>query len=336
MRIDISERLKPFSHKSGTYFLLPGTTIRTQIFPAFLRFHDLSRSEPQLIAEVPLKVQGPVEKFTVQQDLEHGEIVVWGQTQNGFFRYLISATRGFVIEKSPENTFFLAELPSFEKLILAPTERLSLGSHKKQEWQLMERRCDLAEILPIWFRLGQWTPKVEKTNEGTAFLLNQIHNATHAEKASTLLHTLFLVGMDCGLSPRLEDTTFQGVDIPSINGGSPLQLLREGSECIRDLFLQSEDAQINVLPLLPLAFHAGRMINAQCGSLGIVHFEWSKKVIRRLIFTAGQTTSVQFSFSGKLRQCRVRSSSAGDSVLQLGQLLNVMQGQTYYLDRFEK
>ena len=89
MRIDIAARFKPFSHCPGTYVLLPGSTLRLQIFPTRLHVDDLAGPLPVSLATIDFDLTGPVDEFSIQQDLERGNVRVWGKTSSGFVRYTI-------------------------------------------------------------------------------------------------------------------------------------------------------------------------------------------------------------------------------------------------------
>lgn len=77
MHIEIAERLKPFSHFPGTSLILPGSAYQVQIFPCLIRIFHLRETFPVLITELTLNLQGPLQQFTVCNDLEKGRISVW-------------------------------------------------------------------------------------------------------------------------------------------------------------------------------------------------------------------------------------------------------------------
>jgi hypothetical protein len=185
MEINIAERLHPFSHRAGTSCLLPGSHFEIQVFPAKIIIRDSSQSLGPLLEEVCLDIQGPVEDFTVMQNLEKGFLQIWGHAANGFFRYRLHAIKdatqvGLFIEKASKDFLDLSN-SSYIKLIdhvkdiyhPLPVERLSLGNHKIQDWDMICRRLDMKEIFPAWFRLGQLTNCFQTSTEmGTSVLLN--------------------------------------------------------------------------------------------------------------------------------------------------------------------
>lgn len=345
MRIVIAERLKPFSHCPGTFFMLPGTPLRFQLFPALIRVHDLSASSPVLIAEIPLKIKGPLNDFTILQDLEKGFLHVWGHTLVGFLRYQIfpsSAKNGFSIflEKSPEEEIIPQEfLVSSSLNVSIPTERLSLGNHKKQEWTLMHRRCDLTEIFPLWLRLGQLLKIPERKDSDS--LLQRCQDSVKASDRNAIISTfnnLFLAGFEGGLSPRSTDLNFQGFNLPPLSSGvSPLHLLTEGAKSIRQIFLNTSDNKIAILPVLPSEFHCGRLIQAPCSDVGLLDMEWSKHLIRRMVLTVSKNVTLQFSFQKELGHFRLRAGYGdnGQKVI-CGDPITFQANQAYFFDRFEK
>src|SRR5262249_29172000 len=147
-----------------------------------------------------------------------------------------------------EQQFFKTFLPS-------ETDRMSLGNHKAQDWQLIKRRCDLVEILPFWRRLGLLVPKIKSVSlPGTASLIHTCHELIihkKREKIARSLKNLFLAGFEGILSPRLNDHDYQGIvstSEQSILSGNPFVLLSEGAEIIKSLFVQNNQNELFILP----------------------------------------------------------------------------------------
>lgn len=359
MKIDIAGRLRPFSHCFGTFFVLPGTCLRIQVFPALIRIHDLSQAVPRLVHEIPVPLQGPVADFTVQQDLEQGFLLVWGKTSTGFMRYRIERVEGdpygsaIVIEKKPSSGFsfegeqrlILSSHAKTSASSLPKTERLSFGCHKAQDWELMQRRCEMSEILPFWMRLGSVTPSLgESVLEGTASLLQPcLFAIERGERARVLpaLQQLYQAGFEGGLSPTLIDTSYQGFTFDSISGNStatPLSLLTQGAQMIRSLFVQSRDHQLDVLPVLPPAFHCGRFTQISLGALGMLDLEWSKGWLRRMVLSAESSVTVELRFQKGLKEFRLRRGvkDRGRRLSCKAAEVALIPGERYLLDQFEK
>ncbi len=298
-RIVIAQRLRPFSHEPGTKCLLPGSTHEVTIYPALIVINK---------QEIPIPLTGPVQDFTVQLDLEKGYVKVWGHYVEGFLRYRIQANTdgsfSIITEKSPLENLFPQEM----KTPYQPQseERLSLGSHKAQDWSLVSRRADLSEIFPVWFRLGQLLP--HSHSEDIDSLLSTCQQQIFSREKLKIFPSflnLFRAGFDSILAPRLIDTQHQGFPLPPVGKGSPLALLTEGSKLIRSLFFSQEGNKIEILPLLPPEFHAGRFVSISCGALGTLDMEWTKKSLRRLVFHSHTNSEIQFIFPKELKSYRL-------------------------------
>ena len=73
MHIEISQRLRPFTHRPGMASILPGTGERVVVYPT-------------MVGGQYLPISGPVKGFTHQLDLEKGCLSVYGHAKEGFFR----------------------------------------------------------------------------------------------------------------------------------------------------------------------------------------------------------------------------------------------------------
>ena len=347
MHIEITKRQRPFCHLPGTYVVLPGSSLRLQVFPAMLIIDDLSGALPEPRAAISFEMAGPFSEFTVCQDLEKGDVQVWGKSRTGHLRYRIAALaagEGVMLtleKKLPAPVALqcagewklsagsllnpgdrcaicpdLSQADSLKCFSMPMIDRLSLGSHKAQDVELMRRRMDFAEIFPHWHRLGQVVKhRAAATQMGTAALLATCQLSIQANAPEHILSNfkdLFLTGFEGILSPRLIDTSFQGIALPKLDpqiNASPLQLLLQGAELIRSLFIQQEQQHINLLPALPPEFHCGRLLNTACGQEGLLSLEWTKKSMRRACFHAFRKTSISFSFSTSEKRCRLRRSN---------------------------
>ena len=300
MRIQIGLKLRPFSHRPGIICLIPFTTWEVQVFPALLKFRNLAGKETK---DVPLKVEGPVKGFTVMLNLEKARVEVFGRGQKGYFRKFIT----------PKEYSFLKETP------LPPSsERLSLGIHKKQDWDLIQRRSDMAEIFPFWLRLSQLIPEkpLPKKTVGTMHLLDD-------------LSLLFQVGFQGILSPRLIDENHLGLIKEETTTASPLALLHAGANEIRKLFCQEEGNTLHILPNLPKELHAGRYITPSYS------IEWSKKQIKKIIIDPKETKIIYLNLR-KVKTYRLRKSLRQRGEQRKRDMpIELKRGQRLYLDRFQ-
>lgn len=321
MHITIADRFKPYSHTPGAFFVLPKTTLRFQIFPSLLIVDDLANLQKSS-QQLTLDIKGPVKDFTAMLDLEKLRLTVWGHASNGFFRYHVVAceTNGF------EMIWGKKALSSCHH-----TEILSLGNNKAQNLDLIRNRCDLTEILPLWYKLGQVVPQPSQlTKQGTAFLLNECRNVA-------AFKNVYLAAFDAGFSPRLEDSQHQGFDLPANDGsGSAIQILTEGFKQIREMFIQEHEGSLAILPALPPEFHCGRLKNLRT-KFGIIDIEWSKKTIRRMVIKSDVTGILSLHLQSDVERFRTRCNENEKGIFYTrGAPIPLEAGQTYLLDRFEK
>lgn len=301
MQIVIAQRLRPFSHRPGTVCLVPFTFWQVQVFPTLLKFYHLMTGEKK---EQRLNWKGPVLDFTVELDLEKGVVWVYGHTEDGYRRHVIELPR----ENIPQ-----------------PMERLSLGMHKALDWELVCRRRDLREIFPLWVRLGQMVPAAEGS-----FQLFRSFDKLEVVKAYT---KFFMTRFEGLLMPRLEDSDHQGITAEGKVTGSPLALLIDGARHIRSLFFDDW----SFLPCLPPEFHAGRFVHFRTREGDTIDFEWSKKLLRRVVIHSGISRKISPSFQKSLHSYRLRSSLKEKGIRKkVEEPLDLQTGQTLYLDRFEK
>ena len=161
MKISIAARLSPFSHLPGTALLLPGTSIQLRAYPAMLIFKDLALGEGAKEVHHPLEVEGPLRPFTVEQDLEKAEVRLHGKGPQGYVLFKIEAQEKGVRITSKGKEEWMVPIKT-KKMPLRTEERLSLGMHRAQDWEMVMRRGDLREILPLFLRLAAWSPESSK------------------------------------------------------------------------------------------------------------------------------------------------------------------------------
>lgn len=367
MQITISERYRPFSHLAGTTTVLPGSPLAFQIFPAKIYVYSLIGKEKALIAELSLAVEGPVDDFTVQNDLEKGLLKVWGEGSKGFFRYLIQGVdggSGFLIteEKSPgqpliedslgdlerssvsEKETLFCNVPNVNEQASIPLhqpqkiERLSLGSSKKQEWDQVAKRNRMEEILPHWMHLGQQVPSVSMGNEPSLFQsLQEAVSAKRIREIVPLMQSVTATGFEGMLVPRLFDDSHQGFDIPPQAANSPIALLHEGYLLIKKMLLSYSKGSLMVLPALPPEFHCGRMVDVTIDALGEVDIEWAKKEIKKIVIRSNSQADLTLALAKGIKSFRVRRSKADRGQrFDVGSALLQEVGGVYLIDRFEK
>lgn len=366
MKITIAQRLHPFSHLPGAACLLPKSHWQVEVFPALLRFSSLANASEQI--DLKLSIPGPMDGFTAEMDLERGVILVFGMTAQGYLRYQIQRHPdgiSLVFEKLPKGgitCFYVQkgicyEMKEKQALLLpvakesslpsVPQERLSLGMHKAQDWDLICRRKDLKEVFPLWLRLGQMTPNMlqEIPSMGTFRLLLDCKEAI--EKKETLrviplFEQLFQTAFSGICVPRLFDEKHQGIlpddSVPTTL--SPLAILTLGSQLIRSLFFQETEGGLKILPFLPSAFAAGRFVDIITEKGEKISFEWAKHRLNKMVLHTAAARSVVLQFPKQTRSLRLRTART-----EKGKVIAVNDGyaelalkanQVLFLDRFER
>lgn len=255
--------------------LLPGTDLEVQVFPTILRCGN---------KEIPLAKSGPLKGFTVTQDLEKGRLLITGQ---GLKKVVSAEDFGYTLEK-----------PNLM--------RLSLGMDKAQDIDLIWRRQNLEELLPLIFHLAQWVP---------ASVFPDVPEDVDLLNWCNARFTSMLV-------PRLFDDDYQGLgmDIETKTGIKPLDL-------ILGLFIREEEGVTIPRPI----FHAGRLLNVRLSNGDVIDLEWSKKQIRRIVWHPEETREIHLNL-----QRGIRSFRANKERVQRGNPLSLEKGKSLILDRFEK
>ncbi len=323
MKITIAERLKPFSHLPGSSCVIPWSCWKVQAFPALLIFENLITFKKQ---EYRLDWKGPVLDFTLELDLEKAVVWVYGRTAEGYRRICIEMTNeGISIDKK---LIFPAS-----KVMPHPLEKLSLGMSKALDWEFVHRRHDMAEILPVWFRLGQMVDQSAVEKVGTAALLQPCEKM----EVISLYRKLFLAGFDGILCPRLADTDHQGIVPEGFYSESPLVLLSEGARYIRSLFFQETADGWSFFPCLSPEFHAGRFLQLATKTGDKIDFEWSKKLLQKVVIHSTLEHEILISLPKPLKSCRLRTSLKQKGIRHsMEKSLTLAPHQTLFLDRFEK
>ncbi len=354
MTIRIARQLRPLTHLPGKKIPLPGTTLALEAYPARLCFYDLSRAEPEKKWDMALDIHGPVSEFTVQLEIAKGLIKVWGKSLKGFYRVYIHGSEkgvGLYFDKVPEKSLVLnvsgepehlvhekewyvsTSAGSLTPFVPLPLERLSLGSHKSQDWEGVCRRADLVEILPFWYQLGQVLPICPiKRNEGTLSLLNECGDYRQ-------FHRLFLAGFEGVMCPRLLDKDCQGLSLPDVvdKDQSPLPILTGGWRLIRQLFFTENEGRITLLPNLPKEFPSGRLVGLKLPDGSTLNLEWTKKKLRRLSIQAESDGAKQIAFPKELKSFRLKTKKFEKGKrMNCGESIAFEKGTVIYLDNFTK
>jgi len=340
MKISIAQRNRPFSHTPGACCLMPRTCWIVQAFPTRIVCLNRERQNSDERIDISLNLHGPVREFTLLQDLEEGSVLIWGMAKEGRYRLRMKAVQGAIelwVEKAPASGIVCSgkTLHKNDRLSWenpgpfreeAPRERLSLGSHRSQDWESVWRRFDLREIFPALFHLSQWVPmfSFEQQSE-MGRLLNQGFEPF-------LRAAFFSV-----LCPRLTDDQFQGLieNEPVLPEAKPCGLIVDAGKRIRSLFVEQNKNQISLLG--SSEFDAGRMTGVHLDWIGSLDLEWSKHVIKSAIFHAEHDASIQLKLSKYVRSFRLRTSMKEKGCRKsVDDPLDLKAGNNYLIDRFQK
>jgi len=322
MKIVIREKCKPFSHLAGASCVIPGTCSEIEAFPTLLKIGDV---------EVKFLCKGPVKGFTLELDLERHCVFVFGEALDGYYRLRIEASdSGFDITSEKGSALKKAlhiahETPFVSK---GSFERLSLGSHKAQDWT--SGQVDLRTALPILFCLGQKIPRVPpQALTGTAQLLQMPEDRSALFNA---LQAFFKAAFTNLLIPRLVDNQYHGFVPDEPAKGNRFFLIQEGAKMIRSLFFRQDERRLKILPHLPIPFDCGKMTALQAPGIGEIDFEWSKKLLRCLSIRASTSGEVIFDLQKEIKTFRVdkkHKQKANEPLL-------LQAGKTTFLDHFQK
>lgn len=349
MKITIAERLHPFSHRPGTQCPIPLSTWQATIYPTRIILQKIDSPSQSFILD--LAFQGPMKDFTAEIDLEKAVVRVFGSTPSGYLCYEVRrSTDGilFTFEKIPGDALnctlqgkavsyritqketLLVPVPVETAPAAIPTERLSLGMHKSQDWEMVLRRFDFKEIFPVFMRLGAMFPSVHplRSSSGTLALLNAFQAAC-ASRAKLQVHAAceqWLLASFAGiLVPTFNDTLFQGI-LPSFESsqesGSLLSHLIEGANLIRSLFFQETEQHWEILPCLLPAFDSGRLINLAAQHEENISLEWSKHQIKKVIIQTRAPRAQLIRFPKEIRSLRLRKS-----LNEKGRVVDLQAGQ---------
>ena len=306
MRLCIDQKYRIISQMAGSHVLLPGTDVSAQIFPTKIAIQDKM---------VFLGILEPVQEFTITQDLEKRCVFVSGKSEGRYFCFKLFTQDKRVILKLDRSwdagiAYTFQEKKGLFKrkdtLVLTNacqvfppfSEKLFLGVSKALNWEKICERMDLKEMLPFWYLVGQMSE--EKLYLGEETLLRQ---------------------------QKLSEDVLQDQKMlePQIS-----------AKKIRSLFVQQDKHILRVLPQLPNGFVSGRMIDVQCESFGSMDFEWTKGIIKRLVFRAQTDAAIHWDFS-QVRQYRFQDVGISKKLkMSKGLPTQVFSGHTYLLDHFEK
>ena len=327
--IKIADRFRPFSHTPGSTCMIPRSGWAVEAYP--LEFRLFYKDQNVLLK---LHLTGPVDGFTLEQDLENEVVRIFGKAKEGYFNFQISHLGNLVkvaLNRGEQISYnFLGkdgvlqrgqdlEILSEEAFPKTLVERLSLGLNKKLDWDLVLKRCDLRELYPALFLLGQ------KTRFGTSdFVLNDL--------------ALFVkYHFDNLLFPKRQSDNRLGVLSQNIPDDIQLShLLYKAYAAIRALFILEEDAKIFLLPDLPKEFVFGRLLGLKTG-YAIFDLEWSKRKLHKVRIMSLQNGFLSIVFPSDVDSFRIKYKLyEKGKMVSATDRIEIRDGQIIYLDKFQK
>lgn len=292
--IKIDQPYAPFTHKPGAKIPIPGTDLFALIYPAKVLIGAFSFILP---------LEERAKEFTAILDLKKGAIFVTVKTKSAYFRYRIKAEGEGAVLLFDRGIKKRALIPCAVKRPLC-LEQISSGVYKKQEWELVQKRGDLKEILPLWFMASQWFEKGEEPQD---------------------LVESFQEGFRAIFAPQEEEvyTGYKGS-----KASFPLKALRS-------YFAHYEKNRLELLPKVPACLTCGRAERLNLENLFSIDLLWSNARLKQAIITPHETGSALLVFPGKECRLRLKKKDPG-TVIRSGESLSYTADQRLYLDRFTK
>lgn len=301
--IDISQRLRPFSLIAGSQCLIPGTRQSVKAFPDRIEIGE----EKIALPGEPLSLY-----FSLQQDLERNCVWVFGN----LFKVQIKASIDGIHVMLPTGPYKI--FGDFGYREEFQVERLFLGVTKAQDWDLMQRRADLKELLPVLYFLAQKTPPIKDANSSD--ILNTLQDSmkllTEKKRLNVNLEKLILCLYDNCIHAAM----------PKVN------ILPQLFTFIRAMFVQENLNKIAIFPRNP--FSRGRLMNVNLDS-AFLDLQWSNSQLRQMIIRPKKDGQVAFSFPYPVKSFRVKLQENDKGVtVDANSALIIENGKKLLLDRF--
>ena len=138
------------------------------------------------------------------------------------------------------------------------------------------------------------------------------------------------------LTPGWHDTRHQGFALPPVNVGA-VGIAYSLAKLVQAIFLRHEGEVVEILPALPAEFVSGRYCAVNLPGVGTFDLEWSKRLIRRFIFTPEESASLTFCFPKNAGRMRLRLNDKEKGItLRSGSTFAFEGGKRYFFDRFQK
>jgi hypothetical protein len=333
MQLGRPEPCRPLTRRPGAWAPIPGTLWKAQLFPTQIRLEGPLGQ--RVVRDLP--IEGAVQEWTAQLDLDRFAIRMWGKAKQPF-SILLQAQAGCILWRKEGRDHHFEVLASNVEMHEPTKERIQFGEHALQDVDRLNSHS-LSHAVPTWFRLGyplqangltpdepslagQWAASVARSDrQGVAQAIHQLRKAG--------FHDLW--------NPQSQDTGFWGFGLPPTLQPA-FQLLASGARLLRDMVVQHQAQDMSLLPCLPKELPAGRWLYGEWTGVGVVHFEWTRGFPRRMLLVPTHQTAAVLRWQGT--QARLSPLLDGNpqkqAALQIksGQPFEVLPGQSVLLDRF--
>lgn len=329
MPIRIGIKKRPFSKDPGAKCVLPNSPYRATFYPTKIVCAAI---------EIPLSHSGPVQGFTVQQDLEKGFVRIFGEAREGRVAYRFFHKGNHLVlydEKQKKLSKTAVIQPAFEQ---KKRPRLSFGCHKKQDVYQILHRLQPMEYLPLLYEIGNGYPQEEIPENGIGKILKEIGTAIERKNKVEIIpaFTRFvMVGLESIFSPVLHDAYHMGVIQGHLNV-SPHIVLAQLAGYIEQMLFVEKEGGVHLLPALPPELPHGKLIGIPF-SLGTIDIEWTKKKLRCVQLTIEKSGRFELVLPKQIQSFRIhRGKEKEHSIVLREDILSLEEGHIYTLDRFQK
>lgn len=343
--------LPAFTHQPGSKIFLAGSSYVIQPFPTALRIFACQFDDVRCIKEVLFPQFGPISGWTVFIDSMHHLVTVEGRGGSGFIRYRIETREEGIYFHPTSGPMRVvmngveSDVEKAERMLLVearcslphfPTPRLLLGSNKALNLDRIRVSSSIEEVLPLWYQLYEGAPASSLEPSSTLFgaIVEAVQKKDCANLPS-LFEVFFRTAFDGFFVPKRKDDYFLGYPSPLLP--DDLSLADVNSRVcglIRSLFLREEGGIINILPALPKAFVAGRLLRETLASSHLISIEWRKGEVRRILLHAHHDDTVILNAKASSASLLSLHGKVHKRMVTIGEGIEVEENKEYLLDNF--
>jgi hypothetical protein len=361
MKIEARHSFIYFSENPGSKSFVPLTDWEVEAFPTLLM---LKNAKDNRLFHLHFNFNGPVSQFKMFLNLEKDLILVQGfDPHQQFFRYQIQKKEQSIeivfkkginldqihfdincpLEVQTEKKTIKIKIPDLRSMEAVSREILLLGMHKKQDIDLMLRRNDPKEILPLWFQLAQLLPTCVDHSQGLCHLIDRMNHHIHLKEKPLFARDLqyFIpASFTSFLMPRLNDENHTGIEKKEkfeVVHADKIALITKGKKILRSLFLDQKNDAIEILPCLPISFSSGHCMDWVIEDRGLLSFAWSNHHLKKISFAANKDFDLLLHLPHGIKEFRMRKERSDKGIkIHAQEKISVKAGEEYFFDRFTK